>query len=356
MKEATAALTEDEEAMALAMISKPPARRPQAWAKARGPRRGRTGFAKPAPVTPLGPVPVIQPKLTVGAPDDRFEQEADRVADEVMRTAEPTHEGPIASGARARAGAIQRKCSACEEEVRREPLDEEEEQLPTKRVTGATPQIGPGLQAQISGLRGGGRPLPAAVRGFFEPRFGYDFGQVRVHTSGPSADLARSINARAFTLGRSIIFGQGQYAPGSREEKRLIAHELTHTMQQTEGSRARNGIWVSKTSAFHIARARPCGRSTAPSHTAGTIETQFKLQGYRFWRSRFIRATHWRRILDDWYFERGPPVQTFAGLTDRKNRDIVLNTGFSLLYNPWARGFRGTDSKSLVHGSSIQWR
>ena len=81
--------------MALAMTSKAPARRPQARAKAQGPRRGRTGFAKPAPVTPVGPGPVIQHTLTVGAPNDRFEQEADRVADQVMRLPEPAAQ-PVA--------------------------------------------------------------------------------------------------------------------------------------------------------------------------------------------------------------------------------------------------------------------
>ncbi len=217
--------------MAFAMISKAPARRPQVRSKAQRPRRGRTGFATPAAVTPVGPGPVIQPKLTVGAPNDRFEREADRVADQVMRMPEPAHTGPIDSGGQAKTEGIQRKCSECEEEVRRQPIAEAEN-LRMKRAPGAAPEIGPVMQARLGGLRGSGRPLPPSTRGFFEPRFGYDFSQVRVHTGDPSANLARSINARAFTVGRDIVFGEGEYAPEKGTGRKLLAHELTHTVQQ----------------------------------------------------------------------------------------------------------------------------
>ena len=81
-------------------------------------------------------------------------------------------------------------------------------------------------------MKGGGQPLPASVRNFFEPRFGYDFSQVRIHTNEQAAEMASSINARAFTNGRDIVFGSGEYAPGTVEGKRLLAHELTHVVQQ----------------------------------------------------------------------------------------------------------------------------
>ena len=216
--------------MVYAMTSRSSAQRARTRSKTQRPRR-RTPIAKPAAVTPFGPGLVCQPKLTVGVPKDRFEQEADRVADRVMRMPEPVAQGPINSGAPAAEG-IQRKCSECEEEVRRQPLEEEEEELQMKRAPGAAPEIGPGLQARIGGLRGGGQPLPPSIRGFFEPRFGYDFRQVRVHTNGTSADLARSINARAFTVGQGIVFGAGAYQPNAPEGRRLIAHELVHTLQQ----------------------------------------------------------------------------------------------------------------------------
>ena len=173
----------------------------------------------------------IQTKLKVGAPNDSYEQEADRVADRVMATPE------AAVSAGATPHGIQRACAACEEEsLQRQPLEEEEELQAKRRDGTQTPAIGPALGAQISGLRGGGKPLPAADRHFFEPRFGRDFSAVRVHTDNRSADLARSINARAFTLGSDVVFGQGEYQPDSDRGRRLMAHELTHVLQQGAGA------------------------------------------------------------------------------------------------------------------------
>ncbi|HSN05088.1 MAG TPA: DUF4157 domain-containing protein [Nitrospira sp.] len=83
----------------------------------------------------------------------------------------------------------------------------------------------------LQGL-GSGQPLDAATRAFFEPRFGRDFGAVRVHTDAQASEAARSVSARAFTVGRQLVFGKGEYSPASTEGKRLLAHELTHTAQQ----------------------------------------------------------------------------------------------------------------------------
>src|SRR5262249_51739086 len=81
-------------------------------------------------------------------------------------------------------------------------------------------------------LRSPGRPLDASTRAFIEPRFGHDFSQVRVHTDTRAAESARSVNALAYTVGRNVVFGAGQYAPQSYAGRRLIAHELTHVIQQ----------------------------------------------------------------------------------------------------------------------------
>ena len=78
----------------------------------------------------------------------------------------------------------------------------------------------------------GGQPLPKSVQNFFEPRFGYDFSQVRVHTDTRAAKSAQAVNARAYTTGRDIVFGAGQYKPQNSEGKWLLAHELAHIMQQ----------------------------------------------------------------------------------------------------------------------------
>src|SRR5580658_6313201 len=87
-------------------------------------------------------------------------------------------------------------------------------------------------------LRSSGRPLDAATRAFFEPRFGHDFSKVRLHTDARAAESARAVHALAYTVGQDIAFGEGQYAPGAAEGRRLLAHELTHVVQQRGGSRA----------------------------------------------------------------------------------------------------------------------
>lgn len=200
----------------------------------------------------------IQAKLEVNQPGDVYEQEADRVAEQVMRMPEPMP-SPLSTRA---SPDLQRKCPACasgqglcpkcaEEEkmVHRKPLasqitpliqrqateepeEDEEETLQAKQVAGWTPVVSPLLESHINSIRGGGQPLPESVRAFFEPRFGYDFSQVRVHTDARAAESARAVNALAYTVGRDIMFGAGQYTPSNLASRLLLAHELVHTIQQ----------------------------------------------------------------------------------------------------------------------------
>ncbi len=86
-------------------------------------------------------------------------------------------------------------------------------------------------------LRSSGEPLDAATRSFFEPRFGHEFNQVRVHTDTKAAESARAVNASAYTMGKHVVFGSGQYAPSTMDGRRLIAHELAHVVQQASASR-----------------------------------------------------------------------------------------------------------------------
>lgn len=178
--------------------------------------------------------PALQPKLEVSTQDDRFEQEAERVAEQVMYQPESMHafagalptlgRGPRCIGQCSQAGRIiQRQASSD---------DEEEETVQAKRTDSTEPHITPETGATISSLRGGGQPLPGATRGFFEARFGADFSQVRVHAGSDSGSLARSINAKAFTHGRDIVFADGEYDPLTASGRKLLAHELTHVLQQ----------------------------------------------------------------------------------------------------------------------------
>src|SRR5512134_563730 len=87
-------------------------------------------------------------------------------------------------------------------------------------------------------LRSPGQPLDAATRAFMEPRFGHDFSGVRVHTDARAAESARAVQALAYTVGRDIVFGDQRYSPQTSPGRRLLAHELTHTLQQRQGIEA----------------------------------------------------------------------------------------------------------------------
>ncbi len=116
--------------------------------------------------------------------------------------------------------------------MQRQAEEEEEELLQPKSKVGGTPQMTAAVADQIGALEGSGQPLPASERAFFEPRFGADFGQVRIHTGAEAVASAQAVNARAYTLGRNIVFARNQFAPGTDEGRRLNAHELAHVVQQ----------------------------------------------------------------------------------------------------------------------------
>ena len=180
----------------------------------------------------------MQAKLTISEPGDQYEQEADRVAETVMRMPDPIVSEGVAVSGQVKDGHTQPVSSADAEHLHRQTMDEEmpeeeEETLQAKEVSGETPEVTPELEARLTSARGSGQPLPEPVRAFFEPRFGYDFSGVRVHTDGQAVDSARSVKAHAYTLGQDIVFGSGQYAPETPAGKQLLAHELTHVVQQT---------------------------------------------------------------------------------------------------------------------------
>jgi Domain of unknown function (DUF4157) len=156
----------------------------------------------------------IQPKLPVSQPGDALEQEADRVADRVMRMPDPA----------ATVGVLQRQCATCEEE--------EGEQVQRKADGGAIEERAvPPIVHEV--LRTPGQPLDAATRGFMEPRFGHSFGHVRVYADGQAAAAAAGVGALAFATGQDVVFGAGQYAPHTLAGQKLLAHELAHVVQQS---------------------------------------------------------------------------------------------------------------------------
>lgn len=253
--------------------------------------------------------PVIQPKLIIGQPDDKYEQEADRVADEVIRMPElrvqrqpeveevSVQPKPLADRI---TPLVQRQIEEEEEEpiqaklldgVQIQRQDEEPEEEEEERKEEAAGDEKPEAQVKtadspraanipyngfianrVAALRSGGQSLSASARAFFEPRFGRDFSGVRVHTDAGANELADASDAKAFTAGRDIVFADGQYAPSSRAGQQLIAHELTHVVQQQGHD----------SEPIHRQRASPVRLSV---HMWGTLPTDaqkaLKTRGYK---------------------------------------------------------------------------
>jgi outer membrane protein OmpA-like peptidoglycan-associated protein len=172
----------------------------------------RTPVHAPAPIT-------IQSKLAVGTPGDKYEQEADQVAEQVMR--------PHLQGA----GTYGSGSPGCQ----REQSSPEHARVQTKHVGASDSGQIPASPIVHEALASPGQPLDASTRAFFEPRFGHDFSRVHVHTDAKADESASAAKALAYTVGRDVVFGAGRYAPGTTEGDRLLAHELTHVVQQTGG-------------------------------------------------------------------------------------------------------------------------
>jgi len=193
--------------------------------------------------------PFIQPKLAIGQPNEKYEREADAVAQQVVSSSDPT---------------IQAKCAGCEkeehlqkqsvpgeEELQMQPIEEEEEILQTQSMdeeedlqkkpslqlkNDATVQSRTEasrlIQSRINSSRGSGRLLDSTTRNFMENRMHTDFSRVNIHTGEKAVQMNRDLGARAFTAGSDIYFNKGEYRPETNEGKKLLAHELTHTVQQ----------------------------------------------------------------------------------------------------------------------------
>ncbi|KAF5435365.1 Peptidoglycan-binding (PGRP) domain of peptidoglycan hydrolases-containing protein [Candidatus Methanophagaceae archaeon] len=180
----------------------------------------------------------IQAKLKVGQPRDKYEQEADRMADLVMRMIEPQVPRQVEEEEKEEE-TLQTKPLAAQITplVQRQVNLEEEEEIRPKVIVGAAPEVTLEMERDIRSITGVGQPLSMSERAFFEPRFGADFSNVRVHSDARAAHAVRSVNARAFTLERDVVFGGGEYSSGTRSGRKLLAHELTHIIQQG-GARA----------------------------------------------------------------------------------------------------------------------
>jgi Domain of unknown function (DUF4157) len=215
-------------------------------------------------------LPIVQAKLRIGAPNDHYEREADRIADQVLRMPDPqtamidsVHGQETVQRACAACASGGGLCPECQEELRRQP----NEGAPQSKS--APGQLSPPLETNIRSLLAGGQPLTDSQRGFFEPRFGSDFSAVRIHTdSNPGVDaITRSLNARAFTIGSDIVFGHAEHNPASSPDLALLAHELTHVVQQGFAKPTPED-WSEKEKSWEPQTAAPDGRFPASQMAA----------------------------------------------------------------------------------------
>jgi len=205
----------------------------------------------------------VQPKLSLGKPGDKFETEAESKADRVMKMAISPGESTLIHPAGNDISSMIALQSE-EEEMQMQPVEEEEQlqakneeeeesiqlQVEEKKLQARSAgeeelqlkarsnrgrsngEVTTSFESSLSGTKSSGEPLSGSVRNFMEPRFGADFSNVRIHKGPEAAELSSEINAQAFTHGRDIYFNDGKYDPDSSSGKHLIAHELTHTIQQ----------------------------------------------------------------------------------------------------------------------------
>jgi uncharacterized protein DUF4157 len=168
--------------------------------------------------------PSLQPKLAISNPADIEEREADAVAQTIMRNAAAS---PVVSPCSCAEG---QTCDTCKQA-------ESATSVNRNAASGGPVLSGTHAQGTIHEvLRSSGQPLDAPTRAFFEPRFGHDLSGVRVHSDSAANQSAREVNANAYTVGRDIVFGEGRFTPGTQEGRHLLAHELTHVVQQSGAS------------------------------------------------------------------------------------------------------------------------
>ncbi len=188
----------------------------------------------------------IQPKLNIGKPGDSYEVEADRTADAIVSMKDDRQTSFFSPSP-----LIQKQVRAEEEEIQAKEEDEEpvqtkllvqkseepnaemeEDPLPVQAKSDGGEVGTTSIESQLNSSKGGGSPMNGNVQTQMESGFGTDFGKVRVHTDSTAVQMNKNLGAQAFTHGSDIYFNEGKYNPESDSGKHLLAHELTHTVQQ----------------------------------------------------------------------------------------------------------------------------
>ncbi len=259
------------------------------------------------------PSSVIQTKLSVSSPDDPQEKEADAMADHVMRM-------PASSAAPAakEEEKVQKKCADCEKEEKAhaklfrmiQPVDAASSSFAAsgtarsgsgysinrkhtslhhsdvvQRSGRGPPESSTQFEQSLSSSKGGGSALPGDTRDFMENRFNADFSGVRIHTGNQAESMSSNINAQAFTHGNDIYFNAGKYSPSTSQGSSLLAHELTHTIQQgaskhnsSPSSGSASGTTVSA-KPLSVSRKEMIHRSAVPSQLTNAVDKAKTVEG-----------------------------------------------------------------------------
>jgi len=305
----------------------------------------------------------LQRKLAIGSSNDPLEQEADRVAEQVLG-------------------------NGTQSDFSRAPLSVRRHAPDTQLSREAPPSVDRALAMS-------GSPLDALLRQDMETRFGHDFSQVRVHQGAAADQSARDVGAQAYTVGRDIVFGAGQFAPASGAGRRLLAHELTHTIQQVATAGAplrrapadrldgqsgdRPGATLPHTEATGLVecmrimgadsadycRSEVLGEKTAPkcaaTHTiADDVHTAINVAWGKSGHGEAKRTEHGGRIVTDKAGKRqirtGEGVGGKITLPDEKKGDTTIGTYHTHPYTkaqgaPLGVAFSGEDIENFVGGS-----
>jgi Domain of unknown function (DUF4157) len=247
--------------------------------------------------------PTIQAKLSIGQPNDKYEQEADTMADKVVqrfsqsgtiqRSTPPVEEEKIqkmdAEKRPEEMPELQKSPVSPvgeEEKMQMKCMDCEEKDKPVQRKANGETTASPSIESRLSSTKGSGSPLANDTRSGMESAFGADFSGVRVHTGSEAVQMSQDLNAHAFTHGSDVYFNSGKYNPSNTEGSKLLAHELTHTVQQGNQLR-RDPLPAAPTTATPT----PV-QSTDPILAAQTVDESsiFTHQDFALWFA-------WRKVL-----------------------------------------------------------
>lgn len=214
--------------------------------------------------------PIIQLKLKISQPGDAYEQEADRIAEQVMKMSVSDLSSPMKT---TKVEGADRRCSTCEIKE----IEEGHEKVKIGRKISDADNIEgtENIISEINNIRSSGSssPLEANTKEFMESRFGFDFSSVRMHTDERAVQSAHLVDALAYTVGNDIVFEEGQYEPNTIEGRRLLAHELVHVLQQSDST---------KITAEHIARGTIIQRKNGkPKDKKGERERLTRLYEHR---------------------------------------------------------------------------